>query len=422
MVVAAVAHGARAERRLGVGQLDLSRDGPGRRRPRATSAPAGRRRRCARRAGRRVLVGGRCRGPRGPARRGSAGRRGSRGSRRNRVDRLRSGGLTSKNGFSVVAPMSTSVPSSTAGSRASCWALLKRWISSRKRIVPWSRSPRRWRARSMTSRTSLTPAVTADSCSKALAVVPATARASVVLPVPGGPHSSTEDSRSCSTSRRSGRPGPSSCGCPTTSSIVRGRSRAASGAWLRRRSSAAAQNRSSRHARRRGRTACSSARPERHDLLDQPRRLDPLPALGTHGRPASARSPRRACGRGTSGAPGRGGCPPSTTSRATRRAPSRGARRPARRRRARGRSPRRARARRRRRAPRRLQAALGELPLPGDVGPLERQDRPSLAADGDHDPGAEVTAAHGAARYRSDRLHVARRVQWTGRRRRRVRP
>ena len=38
--------------------------------------------------------------------------------------------------------------------------------------MPWSRSPRRWRARSITSRTSFTPAVTADSCSKARAVRP----------------------------------------------------------------------------------------------------------------------------------------------------------------------------------------------------------------------------------------------------------
>ena len=43
--------------------------------------------------------------------------------------------LTSKKGFSVVAPISTTRPSSTAGSSVSCWALLKRWISSRKKIV-----------------------------------------------------------------------------------------------------------------------------------------------------------------------------------------------------------------------------------------------------------------------------------------------
>ena len=43
--------------------------------------------------------------------------------------------MTSKYGFSVVAPISVIRPSSTAGSSASCCALLKRWISSRKRIV-----------------------------------------------------------------------------------------------------------------------------------------------------------------------------------------------------------------------------------------------------------------------------------------------
>ncbi len=41
--------------------------------------------------------------------------------------------MTSNAGFSVVAPISVIRPSSTAGSSASCWALLKRWISSRKK-------------------------------------------------------------------------------------------------------------------------------------------------------------------------------------------------------------------------------------------------------------------------------------------------
>ena len=40
---------------------------------------------------------------------------------------------------------------------------------------------------SIVVRTSLTPAFTADSWTKARAVLPATARASVVFPVPGGP-------------------------------------------------------------------------------------------------------------------------------------------------------------------------------------------------------------------------------------------
>ena len=91
----------------------------------------------------------------------------SSGSSRNSVLRLRSGGLTSKNGFSVVAPIRVSVPSSTAGSSASCCDFENRWISSRNRIVPRPCSPSRCRARSMTSRTSLTPAVTALICSNA---------------------------------------------------------------------------------------------------------------------------------------------------------------------------------------------------------------------------------------------------------------
>ena len=62
------------------------------------------------------------------------------------VQRESSAELTSKYGFSVVAPMSVTSPSSTACSTESCCALLKRWISSMKRIVrtplPPSRSLR----------------------------------------------------------------------------------------------------------------------------------------------------------------------------------------------------------------------------------------------------------------------------------------
>ena len=52
--------------------------------------------------------------------------------------------LTSNAGFSVVAPISVTRPSSTAGSSASCWALLKRWISSRKNTVGPARPARPW--------------------------------------------------------------------------------------------------------------------------------------------------------------------------------------------------------------------------------------------------------------------------------------
>jgi hypothetical protein len=40
--------------------------------------------------------------------------------------RERRGEVTSKEGFSVVAPIRVTVPSSTKGRMASCWALLKR--------------------------------------------------------------------------------------------------------------------------------------------------------------------------------------------------------------------------------------------------------------------------------------------------------
>ena len=111
--------------------------------------------------------------------------------------------------------------------------------------MPWFRWPSRSWARAATSRTSFTVAVTAESCSNALAVVRAMSWAMVVLPVPGGPQRITDDSRSAWISARSGRPGPSRCSWPTTSSSDVGRRRAASGAWRTRRSSAAAAKRSS---------------------------------------------------------------------------------------------------------------------------------------------------------------------------------
>ena len=51
--------------------------------------------------------------------------------------RLTSGLLMVKKGFSVVAPTRITTPSSTPGKSTSCWALLKRWISSMKSSVFW---------------------------------------------------------------------------------------------------------------------------------------------------------------------------------------------------------------------------------------------------------------------------------------------
>ena len=47
-----------------------------------------------------------------------------------------SAALSSKDGFSVVAPTSVTVPSSITGRKESCCARLKRWISSTKSSVP----------------------------------------------------------------------------------------------------------------------------------------------------------------------------------------------------------------------------------------------------------------------------------------------
>src|SRR4051812_11819074 len=158
--------------------------------------------------------------------------------------RERSAEFTSKYGFSVVAPINVTSPSSTPGSSASCCALLKRWISSRKRIVRRPVVPSRSRARASTSRTSFTVAETADSSSNAAPVEAATIRASVVFPLPGGPYRIEEWTRSSSIARRNAEPSPSTCAWPTNSPSVAGRSRCASGATSLARRSAASEKRS----------------------------------------------------------------------------------------------------------------------------------------------------------------------------------
>ena len=109
----------------------------------------------------------------------------------------------------------------------------------------WPFAPSRSRARATTACTSALPALTADSSSNAAPVTDAIRRATVVLPVPGGPYRITEPSRSSSIVRRSGAPGPSRCSWPATSSRVRGRRRSASGAPDARARPAASAKRSS---------------------------------------------------------------------------------------------------------------------------------------------------------------------------------
>ncbi|MNY76657.1 hypothetical protein D3C86_2163110 [compost metagenome] len=50
-------------------------------------------------------------------------------------ERDSSGEMTENDGFSVVAAIRITQPFSTPGRRASCCAFVKRWISSRNRIV-----------------------------------------------------------------------------------------------------------------------------------------------------------------------------------------------------------------------------------------------------------------------------------------------
>ena len=141
--------------------------------------------------------------------------------------------MTENDGFSVVAATRTTWRFSTPGSRASCWALVKRWISSRNSTVWRPYMSRARLACSMTARTSLTPAVTADSSTNSRSAAVATRWASVVLPVPGGPQRIAEIGPAApplpSMSRRSGLPGRSTSPWPRTSSMVRGRIRTASG-------------------------------------------------------------------------------------------------------------------------------------------------------------------------------------------------
>ena len=143
--------------------------------------------------------------------------------------RDRSAPFNSNDGFSVVAPISVTVPDSTAGRNASCCARLNRWISSTNRIVPRPISRRR-AASPMISRTRGTPSVTAENGTNSRSVNCATRWPNVVLPLPGGPHRMSEPTVPRSIDSRNGFPGPSTAACPTNSSSVFGRMRAASGA------------------------------------------------------------------------------------------------------------------------------------------------------------------------------------------------
>ena len=128
----------------------------------------------------------------------------------------------------MVAPTSVTVPSSITGRKPSCWARLKRWISSTKSSVPRPMR-RRARASSKSFFRSATPVKIAEAATKSSLVAPASRRATVVLPVPGGPQKISEPGLPPDSRRVSAPSGPTRCPCPATSASVFGRSRSASG-------------------------------------------------------------------------------------------------------------------------------------------------------------------------------------------------
>ena len=113
-----------------------------------------------------------------------------------------------KDGFSVVAPIITSLPLSTKGRNTSCCFLLKRWISSRKRMVGifaleyvFSHSPK-------TVFTSSIPQVQHESVLNGHFVHFDIIYATVVFPQPGGPTRMKEGGGSRSSRVRTVQPSP----------------------------------------------------------------------------------------------------------------------------------------------------------------------------------------------------------------------
>ena len=172
----------------------------------------------------------RARGPRPRA--AAAPRAPARSSRAsvNTRQRESSGAITSKEGFSVVAPISVTVPASTCGSSASCCARFKRWISSRKSTRAHAAPP--LAARRLDRLADLLHARRhRGERLEARAGRVASRRASVVLPAAGrtpedqrGQLAGLDERAQGGAGAAAARPGP------TTSSSARGRMRSASGA------------------------------------------------------------------------------------------------------------------------------------------------------------------------------------------------
>lgn len=115
-------------------------------------------------------------------------------------------GTMEKEGFSVVAPIITSLPDSTYGRKTSCCVRLKRWISSRKRIVGVLLLEKTLSHSSSTERTSLRSLVQQESDLKGQVVCFEMIYATVVLPQPGGPQRMNEGGGSFSKRVRTTEP------------------------------------------------------------------------------------------------------------------------------------------------------------------------------------------------------------------------
>ena len=124
--------------------------------------------------------------------------------------RDKSDALSSNEGFSVVAPMSVIEPSSITGRKESCCARLKRWISSTNNSVPRP-CERRVRAASKIFFNSATPVWIAETWTKASLRAAPISRATVVLPLPGGPQKIIEPSAGDASRRVSAPSGPVRC-------------------------------------------------------------------------------------------------------------------------------------------------------------------------------------------------------------------
>ena len=130
------------------------------------------------------------------------------------------GDITSKEGFSVVAPMRVIIPCSTALSSESCCDLLNLCISSINKMgLGWLKNCC-FLAFSMVSLTSLTPECTALNAKKGLFSVFAIIPARVVFPTPGGPHNMNEGIFPDSITFLSSALRPTRCSCPKNPSSV----------------------------------------------------------------------------------------------------------------------------------------------------------------------------------------------------------